>query len=264
MHPQVQRPNKIDMRYTISDDMLAKQALAGDQVSFEVLMNKYERPLRGYIWRILKDDDLMADVLQYVFLQFYTSLPKLRTNAPLKAWLYRVAYHRCLDELRRKHRRQDVSFSQLEGKSGEEELLLAETLPDPHLTPEEMLEQQDLHEQLLQALEVLSPTLRSVVHLRCFGELSFSEIGKKLNMPEATAKTYFHRSLPRLRAALEAQVYQPQQAPAQTRHQPELDTLTTVPAQDNPVIGGNRCYETNVLSKSLYSAKKDVRCWTIS
>jgi RNA polymerase sigma-70 factor (ECF subfamily) len=95
-----------------------------------------------------------------------------------------------------------VYFSHLEGEYGEEEHLLAETLPDTYLTPEEILEQQDLHDQLVHAMEVLSPTNRSVVHLRSFGELSFSEIGKKLNIPEATVKTYFYRSLPRLRAAL--------------------------------------------------------------
>lgn len=202
MHSHVQRSDKTDSRYSISDDILRKQVLEGNHTSFEVLMKKYERPLRGYIWNILKDDDLIADVLQFVFFQFYTFLPKLRTNTPLKAWLFRVAYYRCLDELRKKHRRRDVSFSQLEEASDEEELLLVETLPDPHRTPEGILEQQDLREQLLQALQVLSPTYRSVVRLRCFGELSFSEIGKQLNMPEATAKTYFHRALPRLRAAL--------------------------------------------------------------
>ena len=89
--------------------------------------------------------------------------------------------------------------------SDEEAYLLAEMLPDTGLTPEAILEQQELHAQLLQAMKDLSPTFRAVVHLRCFVERSFSEIGKQLDMPEATAKTYFYRSLPRLRAALGAQ-----------------------------------------------------------
>jgi RNA polymerase sigma-70 factor (ECF subfamily) len=205
MEYHVQRSHHGNLSYAPVDQVLTEQALAGDQAAFEVLVNKYESPLRGYIWRILKDHDLMADVLQYVFLQCYYSLPKLRTNAPLKAWLFRVAYHRCLDELRSKQRRRAIFFSQLEGEDGEEESLLAEEIPDPHLTPEEILDQHELHEQLVQAMETLSPKLRAVVHLRCFGELSFSEIGQRLNMPASTAKTYFHRSLPRLRTAFVAQ-----------------------------------------------------------
>src|SRR5690348_17593914 len=45
----------------------------------------------------------------------------------------------------------------------------------------------------------------SVVLLRYTTQMSFSEIGRTLSMPEATAKTYFQRARPLLRAALTAQ-----------------------------------------------------------
>jgi RNA polymerase sigma factor (sigma-70 family) len=205
MDHHIQCSHRVNLSHTLTDQMLMEQALAGDQASFEALMNKYELPLRGYMRRMLKDQELIADVLQHVFFQFYVSLPNLRTTDPLKPWLCRVAYNRCVDELRKLSRRQAVSFSFLEGHESAEEHALVEMLPDTRQTPEEIFEQQELHEQLLQAIEILSPTFRTVVHLRCFGELSFSEIGKQLQMPEGTAKTYFYRSLPRLRAALGAQ-----------------------------------------------------------
>jgi RNA polymerase sigma-70 factor (ECF subfamily) len=204
MDHHVQHSQRVNLSHTPADQMLMEQALAGDQAAFEVLMNKYERPLRGYMRRILKDQELIADVLQHVFFQFYVSLPNLRTTSPLKPWLYRVAYNRCVDELRKNARRQALSFSFLEGQESAEEQALVEMLPDTHLTPEELFERQELHEQLVQAIRTLSPTFRTVVHLRCFGELSFSEIGQQLQMPEGTAKTYFYRSLPQLRAALGA------------------------------------------------------------
>lgn len=140
MDDQIQRQNATHVSYSMADDLLTQPALVGDQGSFEALLKKYEHPLRGYIKTMLKDDEQIDDILQYVFLQFYVSLPKLKACIPLKAWQYRVAYNRCVDELRKNHRRQVVSFSQLEGEDGEEEHLLAETLPDMHLTPEEILE----------------------------------------------------------------------------------------------------------------------------
>jgi RNA polymerase sigma-70 factor (ECF subfamily) len=205
MDHHVQRSQCVNLSHTLADHILVKQALAGDQRAFEALIKKYEQPLRGYMWRILKDQELIADVLQSVFFQLFVSLPKLRTTHPLKPWLFRVAYHRCLDELRKNARRQAMPFSLLPGQDNEEEPLLVEALPDPHLTPEKFLEQQELHEQVVQAIETLSPRFRAVVHLRYFGELSFAEIGKRLNIPASTAKTYVHRSLPRLRAAFVAQ-----------------------------------------------------------
>src|SRR6266568_9004224 len=100
-HPS--QPKKPGGRLPLmADDLLVKQALAGDQGAFEALVNKYERPLRGYLWSILKEEELIADVLQQVFLQLSVWLPKLSTNQSLKAWLFRVAYHQCLDELRKK------------------------------------------------------------------------------------------------------------------------------------------------------------------
>ncbi len=199
-HPS--QPKKPGGRLPLmADDLLVKQALAGDQGAFEALVNKYERPLRGYLWSILKEEELIADVLQQVFLQLSVWLPKLSTNQSLKAWLFRVAYHQCLDELRKKQRRQVIFFSQLEGQDSEEEPLFAEKIPDGQPMPEDLLEQQELHEHVVHALQVLSPRARRIVHLRCFRELTFSEIGAHLNISETTAKTSFHRSLPRLRAA---------------------------------------------------------------
>ena len=53
---------------------------------------------------------------------------------------------------------------------------------------------------------MLPPRYRSVVFLRYASQLSFSDIGRALNMPEATAKTYFQRAKPLLRAALASQL----------------------------------------------------------
>src|SRR5207249_11639668 len=68
--------------------------------------------------------------------------------------------------------------------------------------PEELAEQSDLQYRLQGAIQTLPIKFRSVVLLRYAGQLSFSEIGQTLNMPEATAKTYFQRAKPLLRTAL--------------------------------------------------------------
>ena len=53
MDHHVQRSHRVNLSHTLIDQMLTEQALAGDQASFEVLMKKYELPLRGYMRRIL-------------------------------------------------------------------------------------------------------------------------------------------------------------------------------------------------------------------
>jgi RNA polymerase sigma factor (sigma-70 family) len=187
----------------IPDSVLAGQILAGDQKAFETLVQRYSTPLFNFICRFLGDYDQACDISQQVFLQLYLSLPTLRTGDPLKAWLFQVARNRCLDELRRKHA---IHFSELESANDEDELSPLASMPDTSPLPEELAEHHDLQECLQQAIETLPPKFRSVVLLRYAGQLSFSEIGQVLAMPEATAKTYFQRAKPLLRTALSPQL----------------------------------------------------------
>lgn len=186
----------------VSDGVLVEQALAGDQRAFELLVSRYHHPLVSYIRGFLKDDEQVYDVLQHVFLQLYISLPTLLRNVSLKAWLFQVARNRCLDELRKRRRRAEIPLSTLEWKYREEELSPIEAIPDPEPLPEEVAERIDLYCSLQEALVSLPPKFRSIVHLRCFRQLSFSEIGRMLNMRENTVKINFYRALPRLRRAL--------------------------------------------------------------
>ncbi len=185
----------------MSDGILAQQSIAGDQRAFEILVQRYSTPLFNFICRFLSDYDQACDILQQVFLQLYISLPNLRTSDPLKAWLFQVARNRCLDELRRKHA---IHFSELEPVNDDDELSPLATMPDTDPLPEELAERRDLQQCLQKAIQTLPPKFRSVVLLRYAGQLSFSEIGQALDMPEATAKTYFQRAKPLLRAALTA------------------------------------------------------------
>jgi RNA polymerase sigma-70 factor (ECF subfamily) len=190
----------------VPDGVLVEQALAGDQWAFEILVCRYHRLLVNYILGFLKDNEQVSDVLQHVFFKLYVSLPKLLTDVSLKGWLFQVARNRCLDELHRRCRQAEIPFSTLEWKYREEELSPIEAITDPEPLPEEVAERIELHSLLQQAIFSLPPTFRSIVRLRCFKQLSFSEIGRMLSMPEPTVKIYFFRSLPLLRRELTGSV----------------------------------------------------------
>lgn len=188
------------------DALLAQQTLAGDQRAFEIMVQRYSTPLFNFICHFLGDYDQACDVLQQVFLRFYTSLPKLGTNDPFKPWLFQVARNCCVDELRRR-RRYAIQFSQLETDEGDgESISFLNEIPDTNPLPEDIAERHDLQQVLQTAIQSLPPKFRAVVLLRYVSQLSFSEIGKALSMPEATAKTYFHRAKMLLRKSLTPQL----------------------------------------------------------
>jgi RNA polymerase sigma factor (sigma-70 family) len=205
LNPQPQQYS-ILQRKEVPDGLLVGQALAGDQYAFELLVNRYHHQLMSYIRGFLKDNDQSYDVLQHVYLKLYLSLPTLLRNVSLKAWLFQVARNRCLDELRKRCRRVEIPFSSLEWEDGDEGLSPLDAIPDTESLSEEIAEWNELHGLLYEAIVSLPPKYGSIVHLHCFRQLTFAEIGRKLKMPETTVKTYFYRSLPRLRRVLASNV----------------------------------------------------------
>lgn len=191
--------------YDLSDMVLAQQALSGDQNGFEILVRRYSNPLFNFICHFLGDYDQACDVLQQVFLRFYISLPNLGISEPFKPWLFQVARNCCVDELRRR-KRYAIHFSQLETENSEGEITFLADMTDPGPLPEEVMERHDLQDVLQNAIQSLPPKFRDVVTLRYLAQLSFSEIGRTLHMPEATAKTYFHRAKVLLRKTLSSQL----------------------------------------------------------
>jgi RNA polymerase sigma-70 factor, ECF subfamily len=175
------------------------QGLPGNERAFEGLYKRYRSALFKFILNMLRDYDLASDILQQVFLQLYISLPTLKTGKPFKSWLFQVARNRCLDQLRRKR---VVRFSEFDTYNEDDESEMFTFVQDPHPLPEEIAECHDMRDRLLSAIKSLPPRFRSVVFLRYTRQLTFPEIGKALGMPEATAKTYFSRAKPLLRASL--------------------------------------------------------------
>jgi RNA polymerase sigma factor (sigma-70 family) len=189
----------------MTDALLAKQVLEGDQEAFEILVRRYRTPLFNFICHFLGDYDQACDVLQQVFVRFYTSLPKLGTGEPFKPWLFQVARNCCVDELRRR-RRYAIHFSQLETENSDGEISFLSDMPDPGPLPDELMERRDLQQDIQTAIQSLPPKFRAVVLLRYMAQLSFAEIGRTLKMPEATAKTYFHRAKVLLRKILSSEL----------------------------------------------------------
>jgi RNA polymerase sigma-70 factor (ECF subfamily) len=115
----------------IPDNVLVRQVAEGDHEAFEALVRRYDAPLFNFIRRYVKDYEQSHDILQHVFFQLYLHVPQLNTNLstlhtrePIKAWLYQVAWNRCMDDLRKK---KPILFSDLEiGDEEREELTFVE------------------------------------------------------------------------------------------------------------------------------------------
>ena len=136
----------------LTDDILVQKAHDGDQGAFEILVDRYSALLYLLISQLVRDEHLAYDILQYVFLQLYRSLPTLKKGGTIKAWLSQVARNRSIDELRR---RRPILFSEIKLFPDEDEYSSHITLIDPDLQSDEQVELLELRQQILEAIETL-------------------------------------------------------------------------------------------------------------
>ncbi|MDX6650297.1 MAG: hypothetical protein QOJ97_2248 [Solirubrobacteraceae bacterium] len=85
-----------------SDDQLLALFRAGNDEAFRVIHDRYHQRLFAYSRQMLSGSRQDAeDALQDVFIRAYGALRSSDRPIALKAWLYRVAHNRCVDQLRR-------------------------------------------------------------------------------------------------------------------------------------------------------------------
>jgi RNA polymerase sigma factor (sigma-70 family) len=85
-----------------SDEQLVALFRAGNDEAFRVIHDRYGQRLFAYSRQMLSGSRQDAeDAVQDVFIRAYGSLRATNRPIALKAWLYRVAHNRCIDQLRR-------------------------------------------------------------------------------------------------------------------------------------------------------------------
>jgi RNA polymerase sigma factor (sigma-70 family) len=160
-----------------SDEQLVALFRAGSEEAFGVIHDRYRQRLFAYTRQMLAGSRQDAeDALQDVFLRAYGALRANERPVSLRAWLYRVAHNRCIDQLRRPVPQQadvfDVSRAPLhdpldEAQRREDLQRLVEDvrrLPEAQRSALLMREMEGLsYGELAAALETTVPAIKSLL-----------------------------------------------------------------------------------------------------
>ncbi|MGA3244717.1 MAG: sigma factor, partial [Bacteroidota bacterium] len=74
-----------------NDKDLVKRCLSGDQKAFEILLERYQKPVFNIALRVLSNTDDAADVTQATFVKAYEKLNSYDNRYKFFSWLYRIA-----------------------------------------------------------------------------------------------------------------------------------------------------------------------------
>jgi DNA-directed RNA polymerase specialized sigma24 family protein len=84
-----------------SDEQLVALFRDGYDDAFRAMHDRYHKRLLAYMRQMLPRRQDAEDALQEVFVRAYFGLRAHDRELSLRAWLFRVAHNRCIDELRR-------------------------------------------------------------------------------------------------------------------------------------------------------------------
>jgi RNA polymerase sigma-70 factor (ECF subfamily) len=178
---------RTDNRPEVVED-LVERSQRGDGLAFDRLVSIYKDRIYSYVARMIHDPIEAEDIAQETFVKAYRNLPSFRGASTFQTWLYRIANNLTIDAVRRRKRR-DNTFS-LDAPLDTDEGQMSRELEDEGRTdPAGDAQTAELQRQVHQAIQQLSPKLRSVVVLYELQGLSYEEIADILGCPLGTVKS---------------------------------------------------------------------------
>ena len=190
---------------TRSDVQLMLDVKAGDDASFNLLLQKYRTPLINFLFRMVRDSATAEDLAQEVFLRVYRARKQYSPSAKFTTWLFRIATNLALNSVRdNRHRQMDVS---IDASVEDDEAPLQ--LPAREMRIDEHMIERDRAEFIRQAISSLPEKQRAAVLLHKYEEMDYAEIAKILECSESALKSLLFRAYETLRVQLAPLVAQP-------------------------------------------------------
>ena len=170
-------------------DWIAR-AKRGDRAAQTRIVEMFEKPIYGYLLRLIGDEHEAEDLAQETFLRALTHLKRYDDRYALSTWLYTIAQRLAISRIKRR----DVERPAPPG-------------PEPS-TPQDAVDRREtralVRRELWASVETLSADQRAVILLFYRQQCSIEQIARIMDAPEGTVKSHLHRAKKRLKTELKA------------------------------------------------------------
>jgi RNA polymerase sigma-70 factor (ECF subfamily) len=153
-------------------------SVRGDDEAYGRLVQRYEKPITGLLWRFTRDPVQCEELVQQVFVDAYFSLKTYRGDAPLLHWLRKIAT------------RTGYRFWRERAKEPQEMSLPEfDMLEEIEAVEEDRIDPAEAAAVLHSLLGRLPPDDRLVLTLMYFEECGTQEIAERVGWTRAKVKT---------------------------------------------------------------------------
>lgn len=170
---------------------LVEEALAGNQLAYATLMERYRDSIYFMMLKMVKNPDDADDLTIEAFGKAFSRIDQYSPSFAFSTWLFKIASNNCIDFIRKKRIQLTSMDSGIAKDDGEK---MHVDVKSSALNPEETIiqGQRVVHMRLL--VSKLKPKYRDLVEKRYFEELSYEEIADQMNLPLGTVKAQLFRA----------------------------------------------------------------------
>ncbi|MEE9429684.1 MAG: sigma-70 family RNA polymerase sigma factor [Melioribacteraceae bacterium] len=173
-----------------TDIELISKVREGEQSAFTEIVKRYESKIAATIYGMLGNCDEADDVGQEVFIRFYNLIEQFEGNSNLGTYLTRIAINLSLNEIKRKKRREFISWDIVKHKD------LESNQPKQN---DIKFEEKEL---IQKAFQKIKTKFRVVLILRIVQGYSTEETSKILKLPLGTVLSRLARGQKKLKELL--------------------------------------------------------------
>jgi len=184
----------------MSDAEIMLRVREGDDSGFDLLIQKYHKPIIHFMFRMVHNQAVAEELAQEVFLRVYRSRHTYRAEARFSTWLYRIATNLGVNHARdTKHERaaQNVYLDQPDPETG-----TTPDVADMTATVEQELVRDERMRAIRQHVMALPERQRTAVLMHKYQGLDYKQIGEVLKLSESATKSLLFRAYQTLRERL--------------------------------------------------------------
>lgn len=196
-------PNQLNTKAvyaSYSDAQLIEQTAKEDIVAYEALYDRYAAQVYGVIVQIVRDSAVADELLQETFWQIWQSAQRYSEQNTARAWIFRIARNRSIDELRKQKAR-----PQLEQGVEPADAAISVGLTDDSAA--DRAEQNLDQEKVQRTIANLPEAQQACLLLAYFEGLTHSSIAARLDLPVGTVKSRMRIGLEKMEHLLRAEGY---------------------------------------------------------
>jgi len=187
------------------DRLLVDRFKGGDQAAFDEMVSRYWARIYSMVNQLLRNPQDAEEVTQDAFIRAHRGLSNFRGESAFSTWLYQIATNLARNRYWywwRRKRDQSVSIDMPMGPDND--TTLAEIIPSPVETPDDITVTQELVSRIGSGMERLNAKHREILVLRNVKNLSYEEISSSLGISVGTVKSRIARARESLRSKLGA------------------------------------------------------------